>query len=263
MPATLAATNNLPSAIADRYAQNRLAWWPVLLFLPARLVFAVVAQGIVATIFAIGGSPAAWHEAAAWWPVYGTITDALCLLSLVLLTQREGLSLRDLFGVSNLRAALRQLPWVPLYLVAVLPAVAGASLVTQLFYASPVPPIVSIVDLPPAGAAYAQLVWPLLWVFTEELVYIGFLLPRIGVRFGSTSLAILTVLLFWGLQHIAIPWIPDTTYLAWRLISATLAIAGFPIVFVLWGRRLIPLIVIHYIADLATALMATGIIDLP
>ena len=33
----------------------------------------------------------------AWWPVYNTITDILCLLALVWLTRREGLNLIDLF----------------------------------------------------------------------------------------------------------------------------------------------------------------------
>lgn len=256
-------TNNSPSAIAIQYAENRRAWWPVLLFLPGRLVFAVVAQAIAAAVFALQGSPTAWQDAAAWWPVYSTITDVLCLAALVFLMRRESMTVLDLFGVRSLKAAVRQLAWAPPYLLAVLPTVAVASVVTQAFYASPVPPIVTIVDLPVSAALYARLVWPLLWVVTEELVYIGFLLPRMEALTGKTSLAIVAVLFFWGLQHIAIPFIPDGTYLAWRLISATAAIAGFPVVFVLWGRRLVPLIVIHYIADLATALMATGVLQGP
>ena len=263
MAAAIPTTKNSPSAIASQYSESRRTWWPVLLFLPARLVFAFVAQAIAASVSAIQGSVNAWYDAAAWWPVYSTITDVLCLVALFFLTRRESMTVLELFGVTSLRAAVRQLAWVPPYILAVLPTVAVASVVTQAFYASPVPPIVTIVDLPPFAALYARLVWPLLWVVTEELVYIGFLLPRMEVLTGKASFAVLLVLLFWGLQHIAIPLIPDGTYLAWRLISATAAIAGFPVVFVLWGRRLIPLIVIHYIADLTTALMATGVIRVP
>jgi hypothetical protein len=261
--ATLGSTaKNSPSALAAQYAQSHRAWWPVLLFLPGRLVFALVAQAIAAGVFALQGSGTAWIDAAAWWPVYSTITDVLCLAALVLLTRRESMTVVDLFGVPSLRAAVRQLAWIPPYLLAVLPTVAVASFVTQAIYASPVPPIVTIVDLPAFAAVYARLVWPLLWVVTEELVYLGFLLPRMEALTGKTSLAIVVVLFFWGLQHIAIPLIPDGTYLAWRLISATAAIAGFPVVFVLWGRRLFPLIVIHYVADLTTALMATGVLPM-
>ena len=263
MATVISTTKNSPSAIASQYAQFRRAWWPVLLFLPGRLVFALVAQAIAAGVFALQGSLTAWSDAAAWWPVYSTITDVLCLAALVFLTRRESMTVVDLFGVPSLKAAVRQLAWIPPYMLAVLPTVAVASLVTQAFYASPVPPIVTIVDLPASAALYARLVWPLLWVVTEELVYIGFLLPRMEALTGKTSFAIVVVLLFWGLQHIAIPLIPDGIYIAWRLISATAAIAGFPVVFVLWGRRLIPLIVIHYIADLTTALMATGVLHFP
>jgi hypothetical protein len=263
MAAVISTTKNSPSAIAIQYGEYRRAWWPVLLFLPGRLVFALVAQAIAAAVFAFQGSLTAWHDAAAWWPVYSTITDVLCLAALVFLTRRESMTVLDLFGVQSLKAAVRQLAWIPPYMLAVLPTVVVASVVTQAFYASPVPPIVTIVDLPASAAVYARLVWPLLWVVTEELVYIGFLLPRLEALTGKTSFAIVVVIVFWGLQHIAIPLIPDGTYLAWRLISATAAIAGFPVVFALWGRRLIPLIVIHYIADLATALMATGVLQGP
>ena len=262
MATVISITKNSPLVIAGQYAKSRRAWWPVLLFLPGRLVAALVAQAIAAAVFTLQGSLNSWQDAAAWWPVYSTITDVLCLAGLFFLTRREGMTIVDLFGVSSLKAALRQLAWIPPYMIAVLPTVAVASVVTQAFYASPVPPIVTIVDLPISAAVYARIAWPLLWVVTEELVYIGFLLPRMEAFTGKTSLAIVVVLFFWGLQHVAIPFIPDGTYLAWRLISATAAIAGFPVVFVLWGRRLIPLIVIHYIADLTTVLMATGILQL-
>ncbi|MBL8058009.1 MAG: hypothetical protein JNK29_14990, partial [Anaerolineales bacterium] len=60
--------------------------------------------------------------------------------------------------------------------------------------------------------------------------------------------------LFWGLQHLALPWLADGQYLAWRGLSATAAVAGFTLVFA-WRRKLVPLIGVHYLADLATALM--------
>ncbi len=260
MAAHLSISKNLPSAIANQYATSRRAWWPVLLFLPGRFVAALAAQAITAGVFALQGSLNAWHDAAAWWTVYSTMTDILCLAALVFLTRREGMTIVDLFGVPGLRAALRQLAWVFPYLLAVLPTIAAASLVTQLIYGSPVPPIVTIVDLPAPAALYAWLIWPAVWSVTEELVYLGFLLPRIEALTGRVSLAVVVVIFFWGFQHIAIPLIPDGTYLTWRLISSTFAVTGIPVVFVLWGRRLVPLIVLHYLADLATALMATGVL---
>ncbi len=208
----LIATENTPSAVAARYAESGLSWRPVLLFLPARLVFAWVAQGLVVGLLALRDSSDAWRDAAAWWPVYSTITDILCLLSLVWLTRREGLTLTSLFGAWG-KSAVRQLAWTPAYLLAVAPGVALAAVITQLFYGSPLTPIMTVVNLPPAGALYGQIIWPVIWVVAEELVYLGFLLPRIEALSGKTWVAIVVVIFFWGLQHLAIPWIADGTYL--------------------------------------------------
>lgn len=250
---------NFPTTIAARYAELKLSWRPVLLFLPARGVFAFGAQALVAGVFALRGSADAWRDAAGWWPVYSTLTDLFCLLSLYLLMRREGLTLKSLFGVRG-KPALRQLLWVPVYLLAVLPGTILAFLISQPFYGSAPPPLFTVVNLPPAGALYAQIVWPIVWIVTEELVYLGYLLPRLEAWSGKAWLGGAMVVIFWGLQHLAIPYLADGTYLAWRALSATAAILLFPAVFILGRRQLIPFLAIHYLADLSTALMVTGII---
>lgn len=245
--------NTLPS-IRARYSGSNFSWWPVILFLPARLVFAFLAQGMVAGLFAFQGSNDAWHDAAAWWPVYSTITDLLTLLALVLLTRREGLTLIDLIGVRG-KEAFKQLAWTPAYLLAVAPAAALASVITRVFYGSALPPMIAVVDLPPIGVWYSLIVWPVIWVIAEELMYLGYLLPRIEALSGKTWLAVLVVIFFWGLQHFAIPFIADGTYLVSRVLAAFAATGGMTLVFVLWRRRLVPLIGVHYIADLSTAIL--------
>ena len=223
-------------------------------------MFAFIAQGLVAGLFALLGSTDAWSEAAAWWPVYSTITDVLSLLSLVWLTRREGMTLVDLVGIRG-KAALKQLAWTPAYLLAVAPAAVLASVITQVFYGSSLPPMISVVDLPPAGVLYSLIVWPVIWVITEQLMYLGYLLPRIEALSGKTWVAVLVVTFFWGLQHLAIPFIADEKYLISRVLAAWAATGGFTLVFVLWRRRLVPLIGAHYIADLSTAILA-GVLPL-
>ena len=93
---------NTPGAIRRSYSDSGLSWWPVILYLPARLIFAFLAQALTAALFLGLGSESPWERAAAWWPVYSTITDLLCLGTLLLLARREGLRIGDLFGVSNL-----------------------------------------------------------------------------------------------------------------------------------------------------------------
>src|SRR5262245_54476485 len=75
------------------------------LMLFARSVCAVGAQALVATILAMAGSPAPWHGAEPWFPVYGTLIDAGCLALLWRLTRREGIGLFELLGLERTRLA--------------------------------------------------------------------------------------------------------------------------------------------------------------
>jgi membrane protease YdiL (CAAX protease family) len=245
---------NTIASIKTFYAVSGLSWWPVILFLPARLVFAFISQSLTAGLFAFGGSTNAWQDATAWWPVYSTITDIFCLFALVWLTHRENLKIIDLVGAKG-KDILKQLAWTPAYLLAVAPTSILASVITQAFYGTALPPMIAVVNLPPIGELYSLLVWPIIWVITEELVYLGYLLPRMEVLSGKTWIAIVVVIFFWGIQHLAMPFILDEKYLISRVLAAIAAISSFPIVFVLGRRRLIPLMGVHYIADLATAFL--------
>ena len=254
MPDTQSIDKNTTASIKTHYSLSGLSWWPVILFLPARLIFAFISQSLTAAIFALGGSTTAWQDATAWWPVYSTITDILCLLALVWLTRREGMKIIDLIGAKG-KNILKQLAWTPVYLLVVAPTAILASVITQAYYRTALPPMIAVVNLPPLGELYSLLVWPIIWVITEELVYLGYLLPRLEALSGKTWIAVLVVIFFWGIQHLAMPFILDEKYLISRVLAATAAIITFPIVFVLWRRRLIPLIGVHFIADLATAFL--------
>jgi len=245
------------SVIRARYTERQLSWWPVLAFLPARMVFSFASQGIATAFFYVGGSADPVGRAAETWLVHTTIADILCLTVLVLLLRREGLRLRQLFGTTR-SEGIRQLRWTPVYLLLVAPGAVAAHLITTAFYGSQLPPMISIVDLSPAGVSYALLIWPLVWVITEQFVYLGYLLPRMEALTGRTWLAVIIIVFFWGLQHVAIPFIGDTTYLVSRALAATAAVSLFPLVFVLGRRRLVPLIGAHYIADLSTAFLAAA-----
>lgn len=165
------------------------------------------------------------------------------------------MTLIDLFGAKG-KAALKQLAWTPAYLLAVAPTAILASMITRAFYGSALPPMITVVSLSPAGVLYSLTIWPVIWVIAEELLYLGYLLPRIEVLFGRTWLAVLVVTFFWGFQHLAIPFMLDAKYLVSRVLAAMAAVSGVTIVFVLWRRRLIPLLGAHYVVDLSTAILA-------
>jgi membrane protease YdiL (CAAX protease family) len=188
--------------------------------------------------------------------VYGTFTDACCLILLVLLLRREGLRLRDSFGVTRANR-WQQLRAAPMYLLAILPAVAASSLITLPFYGpGAVPPQVASLQLPPWAAAYSIAIWPIVWAFTEELVYLGFILPRLEVAFGNKWVAAAVTVFFWTTQHLAIPFIADPAYLVSRWLGALMITAAMTVTFLLLRRRLLAATVVHWFSDAATAASA-------
>ncbi|GAB2711526.1 CPBP family intramembrane glutamic endopeptidase [Arthrobacter bambusae] len=251
---------NTPDAIRVLYSDRDLSWWPVLLFLPARGVLSFLAQAFTAAVLWSTGNPTPWESSQGWWTVYGTLTDAGCLGLLVILLRREGLRFRDTFGFT--RTSLGpQLRSIPLYLLALLPAVAAASLVTLPFYGpAALPPQVTAIHLPGWAAVYSFTVWPLLWAFTEEITYLGFLLPRLQTRTGRTWKAAAIIIFFWSAQHLVIPFIPDGTYLISRFLGALLITAGLTMSFVLLRRRLLATTAVHWLSDASTAILTTLIL---
>ena len=89
---------NSKAKLQERIQAGRITWrWPVIVVF-ARLIFAVLAQALVAGLFMLQGHPTPWQAAAPWWIVYGTLIDIGCLVLLARLTRREGIRLIDLLS---------------------------------------------------------------------------------------------------------------------------------------------------------------------
>jgi hypothetical protein len=93
--------------------------------------------------------------------------------------------------------------------------------------------------------------WPL-WSFTEELTYQGYSLPRLQVLTRHTWLAVSLVSFGWSIQHSFLPWINirHAAYLLMTFVPLTLVLQ----LIYLCLRRLTPLIVGHWLMDLASVL---------
>jgi uncharacterized protein len=225
------------------------------LALVMRSAFALLAQALVAAGLRRRGHPAPWQAAAAWWIVHSSLADIGCLLVLRALLHREGLRLRDIAGFERkrVRADLKE----GLKAVAAQSLAAGISTaLTRPFYPDGVPPLISIVRVPWWARLYGALVWPPLWVYTEELVYLGYALPRLEAQLGSTPAAATLVILAWGpLQHPTLPALPDRRHIAYRALTALPPITGQVVFFLSRGRRLPPLMFAHWLADFATGVM--------
>jgi len=244
--------NSYEALLQRRHAQ-RLRWRGPALVLFARAALAVVAQGIVAAVFALRGSPTPWHDAEGWLPVYGTLIDAGCLALLWRLTRREGIRLLDLVGFARMRLVadvLLGLLLIPLSLVFILGGVYAAG---WIVYGASAPPYL-FSQLPWPAALYAVLIWPFIWGLTEQMTYNGYLVPRFQILSGSTAFAVACVGFAWSFQHVVMPLTFDADFMAFRLLSS-IPNTVFQTLLYLRLRRLLPFVIAHASMDGAGVLV--------
>jgi hypothetical protein len=249
-----AALANARAAIEQRRAAGALTWAGPAAMLFARPAFAVIAHGLVAALFLLQGSTTPWRDAAAWFPVYATLIDAGCLALLWVLMRREGVSLGSLLGFERARLGRDVLFGVLLIapsLVFIFGGIAGASL---LIYGSPAPAAVVFQPLPLPAALYAVILFPLLWGFTEQMTYNGYLAPRIQVVTRSTLIAVVLVAFSWSFQHVVMPVTFDPDYVLYRMLSP-IPFSVFAILLYLRVRRLIPFAIAHWLMDGASVFL--------
>lgn len=244
---------NSPRAIGERLAVGRTTHPTVLGMVGLRTVTAFAVVGISATIALILGTADPTAAAARWWIVTATLIDLVCLGALVLVLRREDLRIRDLLGWRGPRDLL----WIPVVVLIVAPGLAASSFLTSLAYPPAAPPEITVVDVPMPAALYAVLVWPVIWTITEELVYLGYALPRLEVLLGRGT-AVVLVLAFWSAQHLALPFLPNSGYLLHRAITPLPIVGAMTIAYFVVDRRLVPLIVVHWLGDLSTAVLAVS-----
>ena len=239
--------------LQERLRAGRITWkWPLMIVF-ARLIFAVLAQALVAGLYLIQGHATPWQAAAPWWIVYGTLIDIGCFILLARLVHREGIRLVDLISFQRQRFGRDLLTGVGFIVLYLLLAVAGGILFGALVYgADPTPAV--MVPLPLWGTLFSLFVWPLIWAFAEEMTYQGYALPRLELLTGRGWLAILIVSFGWAIQHSAMPLMSDWRWALFRFGSSLLLALILPIIY-LRTRRLLPFIIAHWAANFASVLM--------
>lgn len=224
--------------------------WACVLMLGARLVFALLAQGLTAGIIALMGHADPWKASADWLPVWGSLVDVGCLVAMALLARREGLQFRQLLPRFRFRTdALTGLGYAAILLVV---GGAGGSAIGFAIYGAPPPNPMS--PMPAWGMVYGVLLWPLLWGFTEELTYNGYLVPRLEALTGKTWLAFVLVVLMWAVQHVAMPLRLDADFLLYRALSPLPAVSAATLLFLRY-RRFGALMFAHALVDSLSVLL--------
>jgi membrane protease YdiL (CAAX protease family) len=239
------------AALVRREETGSLTWRGPLLMLGARSAFAVVTQALVAVIFALRSSPAPWHDAEAWLPIYGTLIDAGCLALLWQLTRREGVGLSDLIGFDRSRLCRDLLLGLAVIPVGLALIVGGTYATGWLVYGTGTPPYL-FGQLPLPAALYGVMVFPLIWGFTEQMTYNGYVAPRFRVLCGSTTVTVAFVSIVWSFQHALMPLTFDPKFMVVRALSP-LPFSVFQTLLYLRMRRLIPFALAHASMDGASA----------
>lgn len=252
---TEASAANSRSAIGARRAAGTLTWLGPILLLFARPFLAVVAQGVVAALYAAQGSARPWHAAEAWLPVYGSLIDAGCLCLLWLFARREGIGLLELIGFDRKRLGrdfLLALALIPPGLLLILAGNLGTNFLVYGRFGMPM----IFEPLPLPATLYGVFIFPLLWGITEQTTYNGYVLPRFQVLTGNTGLAVAVVAAIWSFQHAVMPLTFDPDFITYRLFSPILFSVFITLVY-LRIRRVVPLAIAHWLMDGGAAFMGS------
>jgi uncharacterized protein len=205
------------SHIDNSIVKDTITWvFPTLMVL-SRFSLAIISQAIIAGIFFLYGNLTPWKAAAPWWMVYGTIIDISCLTLLFFLTRKEGFKIINLTGYDTRYKSKDILTGLGYFLLFFTITMGCTLLAGILLYGSPQPPFLAG-KLPIMGALYTVIIWPLVWGITEQLTYQGYSLPRMVKVTGNKWSAIFIVSFGWGLQHLALPLIPDWRFMLMRFL---------------------------------------------
>ena len=244
-----------PQAINGHLQSGTIQLRTLLALLMARSSLCFLGQSITAAVLWAQGNPAAWSASVPYWNVFGTLADLGCLLILHHLLQKEGYRIWDLLRVPNIPLKRDLMIGVGLFLLIFPTVIMGVTLVANLVVYGTLQPefengLLIARQLPAWATLYSLLVWWVIWSPTESMFYNGYLFPRFEALTGRTWMAVLIVGFFWTLQHIFFPFMPDGSYLAWRFIQFFGIGMLMPWLFSRL-RRLRPLIVTHWLLDIA------------
>lgn len=176
--------------------------------------------------------------------VYIVAVDLITLAVVARLVSRRGAHLRQVVGPIRLRRDM--LLALPITIAVIIGFFVATYLGNLIIYAGPPPA---------AGGTFAPPVWLGIWsisimpitvAIAEEVLYRGVALHALRARFGAVP-AVLITAVFFGLQHAALS-TDGLASMAARVITTFLAGLLFA-VFAIKLRRLLPIIVAHWVLD--------------
>lgn len=233
------------------YVSNQKILWTLLMVLLSRTILSLLSQGIFSWGSTFSSMPLDYLEAGRWWTVYGTLIDIGCLALMLWVIKKEGTNFKSLVGFSKIKIKT-DLKQAGLLLIIVLPLTAlWGTLVSFLIYGQLTTPILAG-PLPLWGEIYSVIAWPIGWAIMEQMIYMGYCLPKLEKLFSNKVAAIFVLMFFWALQHTVLPVTLDFQYSLYRFLTV-IPMVIIPIYY-LRTRRLFPLILVHGLFDSFSAL---------
>ncbi len=230
----------------------RWAW--VMLF--SRLFLFLVMQGIFAAVLYLAGAASGWDASAAWWPITVSLVNFICLFLLVRLYRGEGKRYWDLFKFDRAYWKSDLLVMAGVLLISGPIAFLPNSMLSKAIFGDPQAGNNLFLQPLPLWAAWVTiLLFPATQALAELPNYFAYVMPRLESQTGSKLLAIALPALLLGLQHLAAPLLLDGQFIVWR------GLMFMPFAFLVglvlyWRPRLLPyLVVVHFLMDLATAIL--------
>jgi len=239
---------NSKPVLQQNIQDGKLKIWRILLILPLRLVLAVIFQALTSIIFKLLNDPTPWQSAGEWWIVYATLIDLGCLLAVTISVRKENIRVWDLVSYEKSKLKKDILYGLLWYVVAGAVSFGSIVLVGFLVYGV-FPAPTSITKIHWIGLAYSFSIFPIFWAFTEEIFYNGFLFPRLEAITDSKWKAYLIVVPMFMIQHIALPLQLGSQELLYGAFW-TLPLVLVIVFIYMRTRRLLPLIIMHYLIEI-------------
>ncbi|MCF6222790.1 MAG: CPBP family intramembrane metalloprotease [Flavobacteriaceae bacterium] len=222
----------------------------------ARCVLLIISQGITSVLLYLNGDSTPWKNSSAWWTIFGTFTDLICLALIIIFLKKEGKKIYSLIDFDK-KLILKDIKTGLIIFVLIFPlfgllySIGVGRLLFNEETFNLINGQLAERTLPNWAFFYSILIWWPIWSFTEELTYQGYSLTRLLTRYNKTKV-ILFIGFFWALQHSFLPLILDWRYITWRFLSFIPIVIGLMFAFIK-VKRLTPIIIAHALMDLMAA----------
>jgi hypothetical protein len=251
----LTSLPNSLQAVKLRWESKHIhAIWPALMLVSRSFLFLAI-QALFALGYLISGSENPWQESIRWWIPGITITNFICIGLLAILSSHEGMSLRDFYRVRKHHILRELLILFALFLIGGPLGYFPNPILGNLLWGDQQIPF-NMMFLPlPAPVVYATIVlFPLTHIFAELPTYFLYVMPRLEAMTGKRWLAVALPVLFLSLQHVFIPFIPDSRFILWRALMF-LPFAIFVGIVLRWRPQATwYILIIHGLMDLSLPL---------